>query len=68
MPRAVGRKKEFTERVLAPFRDGTLARIAAALAGDEDRTAFIRQAVETELRRRERKKAAPTPAKGPRRL
>lgn len=54
MPRSVGRKKEFTERILAPFRDGTLARIAAVLEGEEDRTAFIRDAVERELKRRER--------------
>lgn len=53
---AVGRRKEFTERVLAPFRDGTLARIARVLAGDEDRTSFIREAVERELKRRERDK------------
>ena len=53
---AVGRRKEFTERVLAPFRDGTLARIARALFGNEDRTAFIRDAVERELARRERER------------
>lgn len=52
----VGRRKEFTERVLAPFRDGTLARIAKVLSGDEDRTSFIREAVERELARREREK------------
>jgi len=50
----VGRRKEFTERILAPFRDGTLARIAKVLSGDEDRTSFIREAVERELARRER--------------
>jgi hypothetical protein len=52
----VGRAKEFTERILQPFRDGTLARIAAVLGDGEDRTAFIREAVERELKRREREK------------
>lgn len=55
---SVGRRKEFTERILAPFRDGTLARIARVLSVGEDRTAFIRDAVERELRRREREKAS----------
>lgn len=53
--RGVGRTKEFTERILQPFRDGTLARIAAALEEGEERTAFIREAVERELKRRERR-------------
>jgi hypothetical protein len=56
IPRGVGRTKEFTERILQPFREGTLARIAAALGEDEDRTAFIREAVERELKRREKAK------------
>ena len=56
IPRGVGRAKEFTERILQPFRDGTLARIAAVLGEGEDRTAFIREAVERELKRRERQK------------
>jgi hypothetical protein len=52
----VGRTKEFTERILQPFRDGTLARIAAVLEDGEERTAFIRDAVERELKRRERQR------------
>ncbi len=51
----VGRKKEFTERVLSPLRPGTLARIAAVLEVSEDRTEFVRQALEREIKRRERK-------------
>jgi hypothetical protein len=55
--RGVGRPKEFTERILQPFREGTSARIAAILEAGEERTAFIREAVEKELKRRERSKA-----------
>lgn len=55
-PKGVGRKKEFTERVLQPFRDGTLERIASLLEDGEDRTSFIREAVDRELKRRERAK------------
>ncbi len=50
----VGRKKEFTQRILLPLRPGTLERIAAALARDEERTEFIRDAVEREIKRRKR--------------
>lgn len=56
IPRRVGRIKEFTERILQPFREGTLARIAAVLDEGEDRTAFIRDAVDKELASRERLK------------
>lgn len=55
-PARVGRRKEFTERILQPFRDGTLERIAAVLEPDEDRTDFVRAAVEREIARRERAK------------
>ncbi len=51
---AVGRKKEFTERILLPLRPGTLARIAAVLLDGEERTEFVRQALEREIKRRER--------------
>ncbi len=50
----VGRKKEFTERVLSPLRPGTLDRIAAVLDDGEERTEFVRQALEREIKRRER--------------
>ena len=56
IPSRVGRKKEFTERILQPFREGTLERIAAVLEEGEDRTSFIRDAVEKEVKRRERGK------------
>lgn len=41
----------------ARFPTGTFARIAAVLVGKEDRTDFVREAVERELARRERNKA-----------
>lgn len=40
----------------ARFAAGTLARIAAVLAEDEDRTDFVREAVERLLKARERHK------------
>ena len=49
----MGRKKRWPERVGAKFACGTLARIAAVLGEEEDRTAFIRQAVEREIERRQ---------------
>ncbi len=50
----MGRKKQWPERVGAKFAAGTLDRIAAALADGEERTAFISEAVERELARREK--------------
>ena len=38
----------------ARFPEGTFARIAAVLERDEDRTDFVRVAVERELKRRQR--------------
>src|SRR5262245_14359036 len=49
----MGRKKRWPERVGAKFAGGTLARIAAMLGEDEERTAFIREAVEREIERRQ---------------
>lgn len=50
----MGRKKRWAEDMVARFAAGTFARIAAVLAEGEDRTDFIREAAERELRRRER--------------
>jgi hypothetical protein len=41
--------------MVARFAAGTFGRIEAVLDDDEDRTDFVRKAVERELRRRERK-------------
>lgn len=51
----MGRKMEWPEKFLTSFAEGTLARIRAALAPEEDARSFIRQAVEREIKRRSRK-------------
>jgi hypothetical protein len=51
----VGRKKRWYEIMGAPFPKGTLARMDAVLRGKEDRTDLVREAVERELKRREKK-------------
>lgn len=53
---SVGRKKRWSEDMQARFREGTFERIAAVLEGSEDRTDFVREAVERELKRREKSK------------
>jgi hypothetical protein len=63
MKPCMGRKKRWPERVGAKFAAGTLDRIAAALADGEERTAFIREAVERELERREKAAAKTVPQK-----
>jgi hypothetical protein len=49
----MGRKLRWPERVMAKLAAGTLARIAAVLERGEERTAFMREAIERELERRE---------------
>jgi hypothetical protein len=51
-PSRVGRTKRWEEDMQARFAKGTFARIAAALGPDEDRTDFVREAVDRELKRR----------------
>lgn len=51
----MGRKKLWHEDMQARFPEGTFERIDAVLAEGEDRTALVREAVERELKRRERK-------------
>jgi len=63
MKPCMGRKKQWPERVGAKFAAGTLDRIAVALADGEKRTAFIREAVEREIERRERAAAKTIPHK-----
>ena len=55
-PQRVGRKQINDEQTPARFETGTLARIDAVLADKEKRSDFLRTAVETELKRRERKR------------
>jgi hypothetical protein len=49
----MGRKKRWPERTAIKFAAGTFERIAAILDEDEDRMAFMREAVEREIERRE---------------
>ncbi len=51
----MGRMKRWAEDMQARFPEGTFDRIEAVLAENEDRTDFVREAVERELKRRERK-------------
>lgn len=50
----MARPLQFIERVLARFPEGTLARIRAVAGSPDGVAGFIREAVERELRRRER--------------
>jgi hypothetical protein len=49
-----GRPRRWAEDMQARFPAGTFERIEAVLRDDEDRTDFVREAVERELKRRER--------------
>jgi len=49
----MGRKLRWPERVMAKLAAGTLERIAAVLEKGEERTAFLREAIEREIERRE---------------
>ena len=50
----MGRRKKFSERMVASFVTGTLARLDAALRPGEDRTDLVREAVDDKLAARER--------------
>ena len=65
MPR-VGRKKRWHDVMGAKFPAGTFDRIAALLGEKEDRTEFVRQAVEREIGRRQAmaKRRSPKPRRG----
>jgi hypothetical protein len=52
IPSRMGRKQKWTENTTARFAEGTFARIEAVLGKTEDRTDFMREAVERELARR----------------
>ena len=45
----MGRAKRYSEDMQARFPEGTFGRIAAVLRNDEDRTDFVRAAVEREI-------------------
>lgn len=50
----MGRKKQWAEDMQARFAEGTFARITPMLKDGEDRTDFVRTAVEREIEFRER--------------
>lgn len=52
----MGRKKLWGEVMQAPFPEGTFDRIDATLKEGETRTDLVREAVERELKRREKHK------------
>ncbi len=54
--RSVGRPPLWSENMQARFVAGTFARITKVLREREDRTDFIREAVERELARREKER------------
>lgn len=53
-PQRMGRKKQWAEDMQARFAEGTFDRIAVLLQDGEDRTDFVRVAVEREIEARER--------------
>lgn len=53
-PQRMGRKKQWAEDMQARFAEGTFTRISAVLRDGEDRTDFVRTAVEREIDARER--------------
>lgn len=50
----MGRPKKWDEDMVARFEKGTFKRMDAVREEKEDRTDFVREAVERELKRRER--------------
>lgn len=52
----VGRKKEYPDRITLPLAEGVLARVDAVLSETEPRLDMIREAIEREIKRRERAK------------
>lgn len=53
----MGRTKQWDEDMQARFPEGTFDQIAAVLDEGEDRTDFVREAVEKELKRRQRRQS-----------
>ncbi|HEY0525638.1 MAG TPA: hypothetical protein VGD08_19760 [Stellaceae bacterium] len=50
----MARPKRYVEEMVARFVAGTFARVTAALEKGEDRADFVRNAIERELKRREK--------------
>lgn len=60
-----GRPKLWPDKMTAPLPEGSFARMDAVRGENEDRTDFVRGAVEAELARREQRPG--TPPQNPRR-
>lgn len=56
IPPRVGRKMQWPDKIVAPLPAGTLERIERVLVNGEQKTDFLREAVEAHLKRRERNK------------
>lgn len=56
LPSRVGRKKQWTERIVLPLAEGTTDKIDSLLKDGEVRLDFIRTAIERELKRRAKEK------------
>ena len=50
----MGRKKQWTERIILPLAEGTTEKIDSLLQEGEVRLDFIRDAIEREMKRRKR--------------
>lgn len=55
MPRRMGRKKLWTERIQLPLAEGTTEKIDSLLRDGEVRLDFIREAIDKEIAAREKK-------------
>lgn len=51
----MGRKKIWDERILLPLKSQTLTRLDGLLSDGETRLDLVREAIDRELKRRERK-------------
>jgi hypothetical protein len=56
MPRRMGRKKLWTERIQLPLAEGTTDKIDSLLREGEVRLDFIREAIDKEIAAREKQK------------
>lgn len=52
----VGRKKEYPDRITLPLAEGVLAKVDSVLADGEPRLDMIREAIDREIKRRQRAK------------
>lgn len=56
LPARVGRKLEFPIRITLPLSEEMLAELDKLVTDDENRVAIIRDAIDREIRRRQRQK------------